>query len=180
MLPLESVNVSYLMLDDAKRLKSHQTSVERSIAGLSYIDPSFTLSPLTILTPIGYVYAWDVESGRLDIEIPPTSQFYKGFCEFQTALCKQVSASTGVGVQSFYPMLHQTILSVYIHTNPQDEKKVGIYRNSEWSETFTKETLHKGQSIRLAIRFQGICFFKNSVTHEQKYRIQHHTRAIFV
>jgi hypothetical protein len=177
MLALETMNMKGLVLDEPRQSKRYQPSIERAIALLSYSDNVFTMNPLILLTPVGILHAWDYESGRLELDLSQNPIFLKKFQEFQDTLSMLVSQQSH-HEQLFYPMLQNTILTVYVNTK-KDDSPVPIWKHTTWSHDITANTFTKRQPIQLGIRFQGICFFKNLATREHKYRIQHTTRAIY-
>ena len=74
-------------------------------------------------------------------------------------------------------MLHHSILTVYIGSN--HIRKTMIHEKGEWTSILHDKSFQKGQTVRLGIQFQGICFVRDVHSGNLKYRLQHSTRAIY-
>jgi hypothetical protein len=73
------------------------------------------------------------------------------------------------------------ILTIYLHGSNPEQKQTGrvwIWNQSNWQKGASSTSFKKGQLIRVALRFQGVCFLQTSLK-DTKYRIQHQTVAIF-
>jgi hypothetical protein len=179
MLPLQGFDPSKLIMENPKRIKSSQPNIERTLSIFSYKNDTFTMSSLHLLTPFGKVHTWDYSTGKLEIDIGAKSVFHTKYTLFQstiTMLIKKLYPTESY----FHPMLFGSILTVYLYTKPPfQEKETLLYSNSTWSSKLQKNTFEKGQSIRLGIQFQGVCFLHNLQLNDCKYRLQHQVKAIY-
>ncbi len=179
MLSLQDFDTSKLIMENPKRIKSSQPNVERTLSTFSYKNDIFTMLSLSLLTPFGKVHTWDYATGKLEIDVGAKSSFYTKYTLFQSTigtLTKRIYPSESY----FHPMLFGTILTVYLYTKPPfQEKETLLYSNSKWSTKLQKNTFEKGQSIRLGIQFQGVCFLHNLQSKDCKYRLQHQVKVIY-
>ena len=179
MLSLQDFDTSKLIMENPKRIKSSQPNVERTLSTFSYKNDIFTMLSLSLLTPFGKVHTWDYSTGKLEIDVGAKSTFYTKYTLFQSTigtLTKRIYSSNSY----FHPMLFGTILTVYLYTKPPfQEKETFLYSNTKWSTKLQRHTFEKGQSIRLGIQFQGVCFLHNLQSNDCKYRLQHQVKAIY-
>lgn len=173
-LPLQSCHPENIRLESPKRLKSIQPSVERSLSGFSYEDPHFTLTSLCLLLPPCPIVLWDSATGRLDVDLGTHAA---RFAAFQAHIVDCVESAYRSPKPYFHSMLHGTVLTAHIHVGSADvQKRTDVCRGTTWSHSLD---LVKGQTIRLGIQFQGVCFLLNHETQERKYRLQHHVTVIY-
>jgi hypothetical protein len=179
MLPLEKFNTNKLKIDSIKKLKCVQANVQRYICSILYKDELFTLSPFSILTPFAKIHTWDFVTGKLELHIGSQSIFQTKFNSFQTSIHSLID-NEYTSKPYFHPMLFGNILTVYLYTKMEKfkDRETWIY-NKEWTTTLNESSFTKGDSIRLAIQFQGVCFLNDLSKHEIKYRLQHQIKAIY-
>lgn len=181
MLPLQEFDSSKLIMEQPRKIKSSQPNIERTLSLFSYKNDLFIMSSLHLLTPFGKVHTWDFSTGKLEIDVGAKSIFYTKYTLFQSTivgLTNRIYPSKSSSY--FHPMLFGTILTVYLYTTPPfQEKETWFYSNSKWSSKLTNNSFQKGQSIRLGIQFQGVCFLHNLQSKDCKYRLQHQVKAIY-
>jgi len=84
-------------------------------------------------------------------------------------------------LSNFQHIIQGNILTIYLHGSNPEQKQTGrvwIWNQSNWQKGASSTSFKKGQLIRIALRFQGVCFLQTSLK-DTKYRIQHQTVAIF-
>jgi hypothetical protein len=193
-LPLEHLDVSCVELEPPKRLRSIESDMryERVILPLSYKTSVFKMPNLAVLTPFMKVHSWDSSTGRLDFDLDPESCTYTKFIEFEQAIIKLLlqhpewldyktdNLQSHIERHLQYSIT-DTILTLYLHGQNTSTKPMGRlwgWKQGTWTKGATQATFKKGQQLRVAVRFQGICFFPNAPT-KSKYRMQHQTIAVY-
>ena len=193
-LPLQALEVSSIRIDEPKIFHTQSTTAHsnnRLLSNLSYQTSVYTLPKLAILTPFCKVLSWDSSTGRLDLELDSTSVTAlkcEVFQEYIINTLHQKSSWFTNGQQSletlrtnFQHIYHNHTLTVYLHGQNQEKKVVGrvwIWKNNTWQKGAGPTSFKRGQSLRVAIRFQGICFLPGhgGVTFT---RLQHQVIAIY-
>jgi hypothetical protein len=193
-LPLEHLDVHAINLEPPKRLRSIEsdTRYERVILPLVYETPVFKMPNLAILTPFMKVHSWDSSTGRLEFDLERDSLTYKTFIEFEQAILqllmkhpewldyKSENLQSHIERHLQYSIV-DTILTLYLHGQNTSTKPMGRlwgWKQGLWTKGATQASFKKGQELRVAVRFQGICFFPNAPA-KSKYRIQHQTIAVY-
>jgi hypothetical protein len=193
-LPIEQLNLGCIQLEAPKRLRSAETDVryERLILPLAYETPLYRLPCLAVLTPFMKVHSWDSSTGRLEFELERDSLVYRYITAFEQKLIHLlVENSKWLGYsthdiqshvqQNLQYAIHDCIFTVYLHGQNVSTKPMGRvwgWKQGLWAKGATPSSFKKGQQLRVALRFQGICFFPNAPA-KSKYRIQHQTIAVY-
>jgi len=179
MLPLENFHSNKLKIDSIKKLKSVQANTQRYICSILYKDDLFTLSPFCMLTPFAKIHTWDFTTGKLELQLVTQSIFQTKFNAFQTSIRSLIDNEYTIKPY-FHPMLFGNILTVYLYTKSEKfkERETWFY-NKEWTTKLHESSFIKGEFIRLAIQFQGICFLNDNSKSDIKYRLQHQIKAIY-
>jgi hypothetical protein len=199
-LPFQALEPSNICINEPYSFKtshtahsneSNQGEQTKTIALLSYKTSVFTLPSLNILTQFCRVSAWDSATGRLDLEIDPTS-ITASKCialqDFITTTLKAKPSWLPVGQRkpddisaNFQKLLYNGILTVYLHGANPEKKVMGRawqYMKGIWERGVGPGSFKKGQQIRVALRFQGLCFI-TLVNGVVRYRLQHQTVCIY-
>ena len=193
-LPLETLDVQNLRLEPPRKLRSSETDIryERTILPLSYETPLFKMPCFAVLTPFMKVHAWDSSTGRLEFELDSESTAYMQIVGFEhhliSLLFKHASWLDYKGgdlqehiERSMQYSIVGNIFTIYLHGQNTTNKPMGRvwgWKQGAWVKGASQGTFKKGQQLRVAIRFQGICFFPNAPA-KSKYRIQHQTIAVY-
>jgi hypothetical protein len=191
--PLQSVYVSNIHIEEPKRAEGPGVphyAADRLLAPLIYKSPDFISPTLSILTPFLRVQAWDSLTGRLDLELDPKSQIAIkcwALQEYVLSLLQehpnwfpQQQRSSEQIAASFQHMIQGTTMTIYLHgPNPENRQtgRVWLWNAHTWQKGATPQSFKIGQRIRVALRFQGICFIK-PISGRIKCRFQHQTIAI--
>ena len=193
-LPLEQMEMAPIRLESPRRLRSTETDAryERTILPLSYETPLFRLPTLTVLTPFMKVHSWDSSTGRIEFELEESSIAYRQIIAFEQRIIQLLLENTkwleytthdieAHVYQNLQYSIHGNILTLYLHGQNTSTKPMGRvwgWKQDTWTKGATQASFKKGQELRVAIRFQGICFFPNAPA-KSKYRIQHQTIAVY-
>jgi len=193
-LPLQAIEVQHIQIEEPKKPVGPGIplyAIDRPIAALSYSHPNYRMPILNILTPFLKVHSWDSLTGRLELEVDISSQIAMKCSLIQEHFIHLLSSNLHWLLpytqskeelrENFQEIIHDQILSIYLH-GPNPEKKqtgrVWIWNKPHWQKGASGASFKKGQQIRVALRFQGICFLQTS-SKKMKYRIQHQTISIF-
>ena len=181
MLPLEAFDPNKLKIEPTKKLKCLQANIQRSICSLYYKDDLFILSPFSILTPFAKIHTWDFTSGKLELYLGVHSVFQTKFNSFQMSIRSLIDHEY-VSKPYFHPMLFGNILTIYLYTKSEKfkDRETWYYNNNEWTTKLHENSFIKGEYIRIAIQFQGVCFLHDITKNEIKYRLQHQVKAIYL
>ena len=169
----------------------------KPLVPLSYLDGQVQFPTLSILLPHATVKVFDSKTGRLDISLRDTAQAAQKIQALQSSILAAVSAKqeTWFRVQYdelhklFQPMIENDILHLYC---PISNDKRGF---SETISVFSTEGgkvhhttgvrenhIKPGDSIRVAVRIQGISFHSHPAYGQWtgKFRLQHRIISIYV
>lgn len=171
--------------------QTHQNEQSKTIALLSYKTPVYTLPSLNILTQFCRVAAWDSTTGRLDLDIDPASTTATkclALQDFITSTLKVKSSWLPTNQRrpedisaNFQKLLYNGIMTIYLHGSNPEKKVMGRawqFNKGLWERGVGPGSFKKGQQIRVALRFQGLCFItlSNGVV---RYRLQHQTVCVY-
>jgi hypothetical protein len=187
-LPIQTLNTEYIQVDSPKHIHSNRhfyPTNDRPIAALWYKSPDFTLTSFTLLTTTLRVHSWDSATGRLELETDTNTAaqiiaIQKRILTILESHREWFPPHTNIQ-QDFQYMYHNSILTVYLHGMNSEQIHMGRVWNwsdGTWKKGVSPATFSKGCAVRLAIRFQGICFLKTE-GGKIRYRIQHQTVAIY-
>lgn len=179
-IPLDNLDVNYIDIHDP--LSSYPIRVP--VASISYTNSLYTIPRLSIFTKLVNVVAWDSEKFRLDLS---DAENFGPLQEFQECIIKKISENpewsncSKISVDEvrtrFQPIISKGLLSLYINSNNSD--KINIYNNKTSRKGVSDNLFYQGQQLRIALRFQGIFFMKNS-QGKLFYRLQHQIISIFM
>jgi hypothetical protein len=193
-IPLEQLDINSITIEEPKKLRLHESGIryERTLIPFVYTVSVFKFHNLSILTPFMKVHAWDSSTGRLSFELEKNSIAYKKFIEFEQKIIKLLLnhiSWLGHTPDNIHEHIQKTlqytlvdnILTIYLHGQNISTKPMGRvwgWNKGMWIKGATQESFKKGQELRVAVRFQGICFFPNAPT-KSRYRIQHQTIGVY-
>jgi hypothetical protein len=193
-IPLQAIEVHNIHIDEPKKLIGPgipSYAIDRPIALLSYSTSLFRMPTLGILTPFLKIHSWDSTTGKLELDITSDPIVSTKYFMIQEHILNLLSSkpqwlfphtrSKEDLRANFQEFIHEDILTIYLH-GPNPEKKqtgrVWIWRDDEWQKGAGPNSFKKGQQIRVALRFQGVCFLQTPAK-KMRYRIQHQTVTIF-
>jgi hypothetical protein len=191
--PMQNIDIGNIIIDEPRKSTGPGIppyAADRLLAPLSYKAPIFTQPTLAVLTPFLAVQNWDSSTGRLDLELDPKSQIAIkcwALQEYALSLLQsrpywfpQAQRSHEQIAAAFQHMIQGTTMTIYLHgPNPENRQtgRVWLWKAHMWQKGAAPGSFKKGQRIRVALRFQGICFLK-TLTGRLKCRFQHQTIAI--
>ena len=147
---------------------------------LSY-SSCFTMPKLSVLTPYLKIHSWDSSKGRLELIAGDMSQVLLNLQELllqkiikNPAWSSLMSHSYEEVKGRFQPILTNGIIPMYLNNQGPE----GISLHTGDSVKYTLESLQSGQQVRVALRFQGLVFLKNS-NGGLFYRLQHQVTRIY-
>ena len=192
-LPLQALEVRNISISEPKPTKYTNTfsTIEKPLSLLSYKTETFNLPCLAVLTPFVKVYAWDPTIGRLDLEIEQNSITENKLFAMQDKilelLTENISWFPGFKniediKNNFQHILFGSIFTIYLHGLNPEKKQIGrvwIWNNDVWQKGASSTMFKKGQHLRVALRFQGVCAIKLT-NGKTRLRLQHQTIAIFI
>ena len=179
-LPIQSVSVDAINMQIPKHVHNIRPLFE-----FQYRTDDYTLLNLPILTTFLKVHSWDSSTGRLELETDTITAakiiaIQKRILQIVTSHPNWASRQSTIQ-QDFQYMYHNSILTVYLHGSNPDQAHTGrvwVWSGSQWKKGVSAMTLKKGQLIRLAVRFQGVCTLLSDGPRT-RYRIQHQSVAIY-
>lgn len=177
-LPIQAFDISNLQTQEPKKHSGIGVPAyvaNRHLAQMSYHTSLLHLPCLALLTPFCKVASWDSSTGRLDLDLEdqPTMVTKLNALQesIQHTLLKQPKwlpnhqRTRSAIEQTFHKLLRGTTFTVYVHgPNPEGNQtgRVWMWKSGTWQKGVTHASFRKGQPIRLALRFQGICFLPSS------------------
>lgn len=193
-LPLQALDVSNIHTQEPKKHSGIGVPTyvaNRYLAQMSYHTSLLQLPCVAVLTPFCKVSSWDSSTGRLDLELHEQPMMVAKLHAFQEKILQTIVAHsnwlpnhqrTRAAIeQTFHKLLRGTIFTVYVHgPNPEGVQtgRVWMWKTGVWQKGVTHASFRKGQLIRLAIRFQGICLCPNGNGSEVFTRIQHQVISV--
>jgi len=178
-IPLDRLNVKYIHIDPPLSIYP----IRVPVSNISYKHELFTIPKLSIFTKIVNVVSWDPEKYRLELS---SSDDFSKLQDLQEVIIKNISehpewSSCGkLTIDEvrgrFQPIIFKNMLSLYINSNNSD--KINIYSVNSSKKGVTDNLFYQGQQLRVALRFQGIFFLKNS-QGKLFYRVQHQIISIY-
>jgi hypothetical protein len=191
--PMQSIDIGNVIIDEPKKATGPGIppyAADRLLAPLSYKDPAFNMPTLAVLTPFLTVQSWDSSTGRLDLDLDLKSTIgmkCMALQEYALSLLKAhplwfpIQQRTADQItSSFQQMIQGNTMTIYLHgPNPENRQtgRVWLWKAHTWQKGAAPSSFKRGQRIRVALRFQGICFLKTLVGRV-KCRFQHQTIAI--
>jgi hypothetical protein len=164
---------------------------DRPLALLSYHDTYVKIPCLSIMTQFLTVLQWDPLTGRLDLHVPSGTPTNIKLSLLQDFILNKIQSHQRnyIGTsdhslteirEMFQHILAGERFTVYLH-GPNPELKVcgrvWIWNQDTWSKGAKQTSFKVGDSVRVALRLQGICFLYQG--QRVRFRIQHQTIAIY-
>jgi len=193
-LPLQTIEVQHIQIEEPKKLLGPGVplyAADRPIAALSYIHSMFRMPVLNILTPFLKVHSWDSVTGRLELEVEAGSSTAMKCISIQSHILSLLAANPQwllphtktkqELLENFQEIISGQILTIYLHGSNPEQKQTGrvwVWREDGWQKGASSTSFKRGQQIRVALRFQGVCFLQTAAK-KMRYRIQHQTISVF-
>jgi hypothetical protein len=192
-IPLQAIELSSIQLNEPTKLTGPGVpsyAIHRPISILSYTNSMFRIPVFSILTPFLQIHSWDSSTGKLEllVDSDPTvltkctllQEHIIGLLASKPQWTNSYTRSKDELRANFQTLVQENCLTVYLH-GPNPEKKqtgrVWIWQEGGWQKGASATSFKRGQSIRVALRLQGICFLQ-TLAKKMRYRIQHQVVTI--
>lgn len=172
----------------------------KPLVPLSYIDGQIQFPSLTLILPPLHVKNYDEKTGKLDISLRENSQVNHKLQALQNTLFSVVFAHQRIWFANqnkelaelqrlFQPLIDSDILHLYcpiLDEKKNTNEKIHIFRTEQGNVKHyegVKENLIKpGDTVRVALRVQGLSFHNNPVSNQWsgKFRLQHRILSVYV
>ena len=176
--------------------KIHVESLQRSIkplTPLSYADGPIVFQNLNILLPPLTVHEYDASTGRLLLNLTESPTTASKLLALQESFLASVyqnqkiwfpeSSRTRDQIQKlFQPFVENTFLHLYCPLQLQEKRHtISIWKQNEWKRLTTPGMIQKGESIRVALRLQGISYQLDASSGQWtgRFRVQHKISCIY-
>lgn len=175
----------------------------KPLTPLSYSDGPIVFHSLNILLPPLVVKEYDTTTGKLLLHLNDSTQTLAKLMALQDSLLQAVfqnqkiwfpdSNRTKEQLNAFFqPFVENAVLHLYcpiqtpiaVQTPRNQELRknmISIWKDNEWKQLNTTGLILKGESIRVALRLQGISYQMNPNTGlwTGRFRVQHKISCIY-
>ncbi len=194
--PLQTFTIDKSCLQPPQKYyeSSFQQYKERLISSIQYKVSSCIMDNLSLLTPFLQVNSWDSKNGKLELLLDLQNPLHLKLVQFQEHILDMLVANQIMWLGTTYhtreslyncfrPMIVGNICNVYLHGNNNGSGNCGrvwIYKNGSWSKGVNNQSFQKNDVVRIALRFQGLCYLGNPYKNNKlMFRLQHQTLGIF-
>jgi hypothetical protein len=180
--PIQSIQADAIQIFEPRIT---QGAFQRLLAIIQYKHQSFTMQGCNFLLPFCKIHEWDSTTGKLVLELSCPSTLYRlkqlqlKCIDLLQSNCHWFQRSQENLTDQFQKFLTQQYFTVYIHgPNPEQtlSGRVWVWNQGAWKKGADTTTFTKGELIKLAIRFQGICMLPG---RRNSFRIQHQVVAVY-
>ncbi len=190
-IPIQKLEVNKILVGQL------QKSI-KPLTPLSYSDGPIVFQSLNILLPPLIVKEYDHNTGKLLLSLQDSSQTASKLMALQDSLLQSVYTNQRIWFSDsnrskeqlntyFQPFVENSTLHLYcplaMQTRTQDIKRntISIWKDNEWKPLNTTGLINKGESIRVALRLQGISYQMNTSTGSWtgRFRVQHKISCIY-
>jgi hypothetical protein len=186
-IPIQKVEVSKIQVGVLQKLA-------KPLSPLSYADGPIVFQNLNLLLPPLTVKDYDTQTGKLVLSLVESTPTAAKLSAVQGSLLNSVfmnqrqwfpeSNRTKEQIQSlFQSFVENTHLYLYCPIQTQEKRNsIHIWKDNTWNKLTGPGFLQKGDSIRVALRLQGISFQMNASTGvwTGRFRVQHKISCIYV
>jgi len=165
----------------------------KPITPLEYKDGFANFKHLNILLPPLLIRDYDVTTGKLSLHLPDQSAIYQKLLALQESLLLLVyqhqktwfsdSNRTKDQIQHlFQPFVEGNSLQLYCPLQSQEKKFfLHLWKDNCWKRLTSPGLLQKGDTIRVALRLQGISYQTNTTSGAWtgRFRVQHRIMCIY-
>lgn len=166
----------------------------KPLTPLSYVDGPFHLQHLNILLPPLPIKEYDAQTGKLVLNLQDSQQTYQKLSALQDTLLQAVfqnqrqwfpeSSRSKEQIQTFFqPFLENMNLHLYCPVQSQEKKHfLHVWKQGSWSVLSGPGVcIEKGDTIRVALRLQGISYQMNQASGAWtgRFRVQHRIFSIY-
>lgn len=165
----------------------------KPLTPLEYRDGFANFKHLNILLPPLIIRDYDGSTGKLSLYLPDQSAIYQKLVALQESLLLLVyhhqktwfsdSNRTKDQIQHlFQPFVEGNSLQLYCPLQSQDKKFfLHLWKDASWKKLVSPGLLQKGDTIRVALRLQGISYqtSTSSGSWTGRFRVQHRIMCIY-
>ena len=186
-IPIQKLEVSKIQVGALQK-------TTKPLTPLSYTDGPIVLQSLNLLLSPLTIKEYDAATGRLVLQLVDSPQTSAKLLALQESLLTNVSGnqkiwfpeSTRTKEQlhaSFQPFVENTLLHLYCPLQTGEKRNaIHVWREGEWKKLSVAGLLQKGESVRVAMRLQGISYQMNAYTGiwTGRFRVQHKITCLYV
>lgn len=192
-IPLQKLEVGKINI-------GHLMNGPKPLLPLSYIDGQIQFPTLTLILPPLTIKSYDGKSGKLEISLRENQHVNNKLMVLQSTLFTLVCAQQRIWFPNqtketselqrlFQPFIENDIMHLYcpiLEEKKNINEKIHIFRTTTSGikeyEGVKENLLGPGDTIRIALRIQGLSFHNNPVTNQWsgKFRIQHRILSLYV
>lgn len=165
----------------------------KPLTPLEYKDGTTCFKHLNILLPPLTIRDYDVVSGKLSLYLPEQSAIYQKLMALQDSLLLLVyqhqktwfsdSNRTKDQIQHYFqPFVEGNCLHLYCPLQTQEKKFfLHLWKDNTWKKLTSPGLLQKNDTIRVALRLQGISYQTNTTSGSWtgRFRVQHRIMCIY-
>ena len=184
--PIQRLEIKKVSVGDLQK-------VPKPITPLSYIDGPFHLQHLNVLLPPLPIKEYDSQSGKLVLGLSEAGHTSAKLLALQESFLMSVylhqrkwfhdSDRSKEMIQAlFQPFLENDSLHLYCPLQTQEKRhSLHIWKEGEWKRLVVAGLIQKGDSVRVALRLQGISFQLNpaSSSWTGRFRVQHRIFSLY-
>jgi hypothetical protein len=186
-IPIQKLEVSKIQVGTLQKLV-------KPLSPLSYNDGPIVFQNLNLLLPPLLIKDYDTQTGKLVLSLAESTATSAKLSALQASLLNSVytnqrqwfsdSNRTKEQIQSaFQSFVENSSLYLYCPVQTQEKRNsIHIWKDNTWNKLTGPGFLQKGDSIRVALRLQGISFQMNATTGvwTGRFRVQHKISCIYV
>ncbi len=192
-IPLQKLEVGKINI-------GHMINGPKPLVPLSYIDGQIQFPTLTLILPPLLIKSYDGKTGRLEISLRENTQVNNKLLALQNTLFTLVCAQQRLWFANqqkdivelqrlFQPLIDSDTLHLYcpiLEEKKNINEKIHIFRTTtngiKEYEGVKENLLGPGDTVRVALRIQGLSFHNNPVTNQWsgKFRLQHRILSLYV
>lgn len=185
-IPIQKVEVNKLHVGPLQKTM-------KPLTPLSYADGPIVFQNLNLLLPPLTVKDYDSSSGRLLLSLSDSPQTAAKLLALQETLLGTVfinqklwfpgSSRSREQLQlCFQPFVENTCLHLYCPLQTQEKRhSISIWKDGSWKRLTVAGLLQKGDSIRVALRLQGISYQIDAASGQWtgRFRVQHKISCLY-
>lgn len=185
-IPIQKLEVSKIQVQQLQKNM-------KPLTPLSYTDGPIVFQNLNLLLPPLTVSEYDSSSGRLILSLSDSTMTASKLLALQDSLLLAVFQNQRVWFPEsnrskeqihklFQPFVENTSLHLYCPLQLQEKRHtISIWKENQWHRLSNPGMISKGDSIRVALRLQGISYQLDSSTGQWtgRFRVQHKISCIY-
>jgi hypothetical protein len=186
-IPIQKLEVSKIQVGTLQKLV-------KPLSPLSYSDGPIVFQNVNLLLPSLLIKDYDTQTGKLVLSLAESTGTSAKLLALQSSLLNSVYTSqrqwfpesnrTKEQIQSsFQSFVENSLLYLYCPVQIQEKRNmIYVWKDNAWNKLTGPGFLQKGDSIRVALRLQGISFQMNASTGiwTGRFRVQHKISCIYV